>query len=130
MKLVGRIICTVLLAITMIFSTVFAFVEFRSLIAGDYSLMNSAALGLVTYLLRAIFFVILLSFSLFLMMTYLKNNEMNFNYYFVGVLLLIGSLFSIHFYSTYVYFAVIFIAILPCLTFVIRKFTLKCNLKN
>ena len=125
MKLVGRIICTILLAITILFSAVFAFIEFRSLIAGDYSLVNNAAMGFVTYLFRAIFFVFLLAFSLLLVMTYLKNNKMNFNYYYTGFLLLIGSLASIFFYSNYVYFVIIFIAALPCLTFVIRKLTIK-----
>ena len=125
MKLVGRIICTVLLAISIIFAAIFAFIEFRSLFAGDYSLLNNASIGFVTYLLRALFFVILLTFSLFLLMTYLKNMEINFNHYLVGILLLIGSLFSIPFYSTYIYFVIIFIALLPCLTFVIRFFTSK-----
>ena len=125
MKLVGRIICAILLAITIIFSAIFAFIELRSLIAGDYSLMNNAAMGFVTYLFRSIFFIFLLSFSLLLLMTYLRNNKMNFNFYYIGFLLLIGSLASIFFYSNYLYFLIIFIAALPCLTFVIRKLTIK-----
>lgn len=121
MKVVGRIICSVLLVISILFSIVFAFIELRSLFAHDYSLFNNAAMGFVAYLFRGLFFVILLAFSLFLLITYLKNNEMNFNYYFVGGSLLVGSLFSIVFYSTYIYFAVILIAFLPCLTFILRK---------
>ena len=125
MKLVGRIICAILLTITILFGAVFAFIELRSLFAGDYSLMNSPAIGFVTYLFRGLFFVILIVFSLVLLVTYLKNGKMDFINYFIGSLLLIGSISSVFFYSTYVYFAVIFIALLPCLTFVIRKLSLK-----
>ena len=125
MKLVGRIICSVLLSITILFSLVFAFIELRSLVAGDYSLMNNAAISFVTYLFRGLFFVILASFSLFLLGIYLKNKEVTFIYYFIGGCLLIGSIFSIAFYSTYVYFAVILIGLFPAATFVIRKLFLK-----
>ena len=126
MKLVGRIICAVLLTITILFSFVFAFIELRSLIAKDYTLMNNVAMGFVTYLFRGLYFVFLGSFSLLLLTIYLKKEcVVTFNNYFIGLLLLIGSLFSISFYSTYVYFAVIAIAVFPCATFVIRKLTLK-----
>ena len=125
MKLVGRIICSVLLSITILFSLVFAFIELRSLVEGDYSLMNNVIISFVTYLFRGLYFVILASFSIFLLGIYLKNREVLFIYYFIGGCLLIGSIFSIAFYSTYVYFAIILIGLFPAATFIIRKLFIK-----
>lgn len=125
MKLVGRIICSILLSITILFSLVFAFIELRSLVAGDYSLMNNVTISFVTYLFRGLYFVILASFSIFLLGIYLKDKEVAFIYYFIGGCLLIGSIFSIAFYSTYVYFVIILIGLFPAATFVIRKLFLK-----
>ena len=78
MKLVGRIICSILLSITILFSLVFAFIELRSLVAGDYSLMNNVTISFVTYLFRGLYFVILASFSIFLLGIYLKDKEVAF----------------------------------------------------
>ena len=125
MKLVGRIICSILLSITILFSLVFAFIELRSLVAGDYSLMNNVTISFVTYLFRGLYFVILASFSIFLLGIYLKDKEVAFIYYLIGGCLLIGSIFIIAFYSTYVYFVIILIGLFPAATFVIRKLFLK-----
>ncbi len=121
MKLVGRIINFVLLGITILLSIVLAFIELRSLFAGDYSLLNNPAAGFVGYLFRGLYFVIILVFSIFLLIIYLTNKEMKFIYYFIGMLLLIGSLFTVFFYSTYIYFLVILITLLMNITFVLKK---------
>ena len=121
MKLVSRIINIVLLGITIILSIVLAFIELRSLFAGDYSLFNNPAAGFVGYLFRGLYFVIILVFSIFLLIIYLTNKEMKFIYYFIGMLLLIGSLFTVFFYSTYIYFLVILITLLMNITFVLKK---------
>lgn len=121
MKLVARIINIVLLSITIILSIVLAFIELRSLFAGDYSLFNNPATGFVGYLFRGLYFVIILVFSIFLLIIYLTNKEMKFIYYFIGMLLLIGSLFTVFFYSTYIYFLVILITLLMNITFVLKK---------
>ena len=121
MKLVGRIINIVLLGITIILSIVFSFIELRSLIAGDYSLFNNPLAGFVGYLFRGLYFAIILAFSIFLLIIYLTNKEMKFIYYFIGMLLLIGSLFTVFFYSTYIYFLVILITLLMNITFVLKK---------
>ncbi len=121
MKLVARIINIVLLSITILLAIVFSFIELRSLIAGDYSLFNNPAEGFVGYLFRGLYFVIILVFFIFLLIIYLTNKEMKFIYYFIGMLLLIGSLFTVFFYSTYIYFLVILITLLMNITFVLKK---------
>ena len=54
--LVGKILSFIGLGISILFSLVFAFIELRTLFAGDWSLFNSPVLGFFSYFFRSIFF--------------------------------------------------------------------------
>jgi len=125
MKIVGRIICSLLLVLCSLVSFVFVFIELRSLFAGDFLLFNNPVLAALTYLFRALFFLSLVAFSIFLMVIYLKKKEMHYIYYLLAASLTFGSFFSLFFYTNYIGLLVIFLAIVPTSTTLLRRLFIK-----
>ena len=125
MKLVGRIISYFFLVIVALISLVFAFVELRSLFAGDFTLFNSVALGFMQYLFRGLFFTTLSSYCIYLLIYFLKNKILGFGHYVIAGALLVCSIFTIFFYVLYVYFACIALAVIPVIIVSLRKFVTK-----
>lgn len=125
MKLVGRIISYFFLIVVALLSLVFAFVELRSLFAGDFSLFNSPSLGFFQYLFRGLFFVSLSGYSIYLFIYFLRNKILGFGHYVVAGALLVSSLFTIFFYVLNVYLACIALAAIPVIIVAIRKFVTK-----
>ena len=125
MKLVGRIVAYFFLVVVALVSLVFAFVELRSLFAGDFILFNSPALGLCQYLFRGLFFVSLSGYCIYLFIYFLRNKILGFGHYVVAGALFASSIFTIFFYVLYVYFACILLAAIPVLIVALRKFVAK-----
>ena len=125
MKLVGRIISYFFLIVVALLSLVFAFVELRSLFAGDFLLFNSPALGFCQYLFRGLFFVSISGYCIYLFIYFLRNKILGFGHYVVAGALLICSVFTIFFYVLYVYFACIALAVIPVIIVSLRKFVAK-----
>ena len=121
MKLVHRIISCFFLALGGLIALVLAFIELRALFAGDFLLMNLKGAAFMGYLLRGLFFVIVAGYSICLIIALAKKDTVSVTHYFVAPILLVSSLFSIFFYSTFVYFLVIFIALIPCVAVLLRK---------
>ena len=113
MKLVGRIVSYFFLVVVALLSLVFAFVELRSLFAGDFTLFNSSALGFFQYLFRGLFFVSISGYCIYLFIYFLKNKILGFGHYVVAGALLVSSIFTIFFYVLYVNFACIALAAIP-----------------
>ena len=122
MRLVGRIFSIFFLVIASLLALVFAFIEIRSLVAGDFLLMNTPALSFIGYLFRFFYFLALCTFNISLLINIIQKKPLNFVFLFLIPFVLFSSLFSIFFYSTYVYFLVIFIALVPALVLVGKKF--------
>ena len=125
MKLVGRIISYFFLIVVALLSLVFAFVELRSLFAGDFLLFNSPALGFCQYLFRGLFFVSISGYCIYLFIYFLRNKILGFGHYVVTGALLVSSIFTVFFYVLYVYFACIALAVIPALIVAFRKFVAK-----
>ncbi len=125
MKLVGRIVSYIFLVIVALLSLVFAFVELRSLFAGDFTLFNSMALGFCQYLFRGLFFVSLSGYCIYLLVYFLRNKILGFGHYVIAGALLVCSIFTIFFYVLYVYFACIALAVIPVIIVALRKFVTK-----
>ena len=122
MRLVGRIFSIFFLIIASLLALVFAFIEIRSLVAGDFLLMNTPTLSFIGYLFRFFYFLALCTFNISLLINIIQKKPLNFVFLFLIPFVLFSSLFSIFFYSTYVYFLVIFIALVPALVLVGKKF--------
>ena len=125
MKLVGRIISYFFLIVVALLSLVFAFVELRSLLAGDFTLFNSSALGFFQYLFRGLFFLFISGYCIYLFIYFLNNKILGFGHYVVAGALLISSLFTIFFYVLNVYLACIALVAIPVVIVAIRKFVAK-----
>ena len=125
MKLVGRIVSYFFLVVVALLSLVFAFVELRSLFAGDFTLFNSSALGFFQYLFRGLFFLFISGYCIYLFIYFLNNKILGFGHYVVAGALLISSLFTIFFYVLNVYLACIALAAIPVIIVAIRKFVAK-----
>ena len=125
MKLVGRIVSYFFLIVVALLSLVFAFVELRSLFAGDFSLFNSPALGFIQYLFRGLFFVSLSAYCIYIFIYFLNNKILGFGHYVIVSALFICSLFTIFFYVLSIYFACIALAAIPVLVVFLRKFVAK-----
>ncbi len=125
MKLVGRIVSYFFLVVVALLSIVFAFVELRSLFAGDFALFNSVALGFCQYLFRGLFFVSLSGYCIYLLVYFLRNKILGFGHYVIAGALLVCSIFTIFFYVLYVYFACIALAVIPVIIVALRKFVTK-----
>ena len=121
MKLVRRIISCFFLALGALIALVFAFVELRALFAGDFLLMNLKGAAFIGYLMRGLFFVIVSGYSICLIVALAKSDNVSISHYFVAPAILISSLFSIFFYTQYIYFLVIFIALIPCAVVLLRR---------
>ena len=125
MKLVGRIVSYFFLVVVALLSLVFAFVELRSLFAGDFTLFNSIALGFCQYLFRGLFFVSLSGYCIYLLVYFLRNKILGFGHYVIAGALLVCSIFTIFLYVLYVYFACIALAVIPVIIVALRKFVTK-----
>ena len=121
MKLVGRIVSFFFLSISILVALVFAFIELRALFAGDFLLMNLVGAALIGYLMRGAFFLLIAGYSICLIIALAKSDNVSVSHYFVAPAILIASLFSIFFYSQYIYFLVIFIALIPCAVVLLRR---------
>ena len=125
MKLVGRIISYFFLIVVVLLSLVFAFVELRSLFAGDFALFNSSALGFFQYLFRGLFFLFISGYCIYLFIYFLNNKILGFGHYVIAGALLVSSLFTIFFYVLNVYLACIALAAIPVIIVALRKFVAK-----
>ena len=124
MKLVGRIIASFFLVLSGLLSLVFAFIEIRFIFAGDFLLMNTPALYFISYLLRFIFFIALGFFNISLLINIISQKGISAIYLVFAPIFFISSLFSIIFYSTFIYLLVIFIALVPSIALIGKKITM------
>lgn len=121
MKLVGRIISNILLVITALIALVFAFIELRSLFACDFLFMNNQAAAFIACLTRSLFFLILMGFAVCVFVSYLLKIELSSFHYVIAVSLALGSLFSVAFYTSYIYLLIVSFSIIPLIIVLFRK---------
>ena len=122
MKIVGKVVLCFFLIIAGLISSILGFIEIRFLIAQEFLLMNSPALAFVGYLLRFIFFLMLFVYNFFLLIGILFNKKTGISNFFIVPSLIIASIFSIFFYSTYIFFLVFFISLVPVIAVATKKF--------
>ena len=79
-------------------SFVFAFLELRSLFAGDFTLMNNSAMSFFSYLFKGLFFLSIIALAVFIIIFKVKNKEMCLVLFSCSIALLVGAFISlIHF---------------------------------
>ena len=127
MKIVGKIFSYIGIFIVSILSIVFAFIEIRPLFYNDYSLMNNPALGFIKFLFRGLFYLLILSLAIYLLITLIRKKKMDLPVIIFSGALFISSLFTINFYVFYVYMVSI---ICSLILLIIALIPYLINLKN
>ena len=97
------------LAIASLVALVFAFVELRSLFAGDFLLMNSPFLGAFAYLLRGLYFLLIITLCVFIVLFRLNHKKICIILFASAIALFIGAFISLVFYDYYVSLVIILI---------------------
>ena len=121
-KRILRIVSYVLLGLLALLAIVFAFIELRSLFAGDYQLMNNPKIAFTGYLFRGLFYLSMLIFILCLVMLFVMKKEPSFPHYTVGIVMLLSSIVTIFFYVNNIFFIPIFMVLLLDAIIILRRF--------
>ena len=117
-----KVVKTILFYLGVIFvslvAILFAFVELRSLFAGDFILTNGVIVGFISYLYRGIYFLSILALAIFLVIYRKRKKKVDIVLFSVSIALLIGAIISFNFYDYFITLAIIFIdLILLLMTF-------------
>ena len=110
---ISKIIAYVGLGLTILFSLIFTFIEFRSLFASDFTLFNNPVVGLFSYLFRGLFFIDLIALSVFIIIYMSKEHKSYAGTLIVSGSLFVASYFTVFFYAWYIAFIIILITLIP-----------------
>ena len=109
MKILKAVLVYLGLAIVSLVALVFAFVELRSLFAGDFLLMNSPFLGALAYFLRGLYFLLIITLCVFIVLFRLNHKKICIILFASAIALFIGAFISLVFYDYYVSLVIILI---------------------
>ena len=107
MKILKAVLTYFGLVIASLIGMLFAFVELRSLFAGDFLLMNSPFLGALGYFLRGLYFLLIITLSVFIVLFRTHNKKICIILFAAAVSLLAGALLSLLFYDYFVSIVII-----------------------
>ena len=109
MKILKAVLVYLGLTIASLVALVFAFVELRSLFAGDFLLMNSPFLGALAYFLRGLYFLLIITLCVFIVLFRLNHKKICIILFASAITLFIGAFISLVFYDYYVSLVIILI---------------------
>ena len=113
MKLVKSILIYVGLGLSSILATVFAFVELRSLFAGDFLLFNIPFVGAMSYLFRGLYYLFIIALCVFIVLFRTHHKKICIILFATSVALFIGAGISFIFYDYYISLVVVLITLIP-----------------
>ena len=90
------------ISLIVLISIVFAFVEIRPLIAGDFKLMNNPSMSFATYLFRGHFYLGLVALASVLLVYRSNKIKVNLIIFVFGLSMFVGSCFCFFFYDFYI----------------------------
>ena len=88
----------VILVLAGLLATVFAFIEIRSVIAGDFTLMQNPSNSVVSYVCRALFYVAMLANVIWLFINNVNKKRTTLNLLILSGLLVLSSVTLFFFY--------------------------------
>ena len=99
MKLLKSILVYLGLGISMLLAFIFMFLEFRSLFAGDFTLMSNPTSSFFAILFRGLYFLSIIALAVFIILFRTHNKKICIILFAISIALFIGSLLSfIHFH--------------------------------
>lgn len=102
-----------------------AFLEIRSIFAGDFTLMNNRAASFFAYLFRDLFYLGLLAEAIILMIFKGKRIKIDLSLFIVSVGLFGGGILTFIYYHFIVALAVTVVALIPVIITAIEHFAIK-----
>ena len=112
MRIVKAILVYLGLAIASLVALVFAFVELRSLFAGDFLLMNSPFLSASEYFLRGLYFLLIITLCVFIVLFRVHHKKICIILFAAAISLLVGALLTLIFYEYFVSLVIILITLI------------------
>ena len=119
MKIVKTILFYLGITVASLVALVFAFVELRSLFAGDFTLMHDGFAYLLGSIFRSLYFLSIIALGVFHILFRIKKKPVCIVLFALCISLLIGAFLSFIFYDYFITLAIIFInLILATITFI------------
>ena len=112
MRIVKSILLYLALTIASLVGLVFSFLEFRSLFAGDFTLMNSGPLGFLTYLFRGLYFLSIVTLCVFIVLFKTHHKKICIVLFLFSLGLLIGAIISLAHFEYYVSLVLILVTLI------------------
>ena len=109
MRILERVLVYLGLALASIVALLFTFVEWRSLFAGDFLLFNNPFLGALSYFLRGLYFLLILTLCVFIVLFRTHHKKICIILFAGAVSLLVGAFFTLLFYEYYVSLVIILV---------------------
>ena len=98
MKAIKSVLVCLGLALAYLVALVFMFLELRSLLLGDFILMENAALSFLTYLFKGLYFASICALCIFIFLFRVRKKRICIVLFMMSIGLLIGAIVSlIHF---------------------------------
>ena len=97
-----RIFALIISLLILVVGVAFAFIEIRSIIAGDFNLMNNTVSALFRYIFRGLFYVIFVLVTLKYIFANIRKKNVPLFSILLPISLLAGSLISIAFYDLFI----------------------------
>ena len=117
MKILKEVLIYLGISVALLVAFIFAFLEFRSLFAGDFLLFNKPFLGGLAYFLRGLYFLLIITLCVFIVLFRIHHKKICIILFAGSISLLIGAFLSLVFYDYYVSLVIILItAILVAIT--------------
>jgi len=113
MKILKNILMYLAFGLSAILTLPFIFVEFRHFFSFEFLNMNSPFVNGLAYLLRGLYFLLILSLAILSIIFIIKDKKFCIILFSVSLSLFIGALLSLIFYEYYVSLILIFMTLLP-----------------
>ena len=99
MKIAKNVLLYFLLALIIVVAFAFAFIELRTLFAGDFKLYNNVFTGGLAYFSRGLYYLLIIALCVSIIVFNIKHKKICIILYVGSITLFIGSLFSLSFYD-------------------------------
>ena len=99
MKIAKNILLYFLLALIIIVAFAFAFIELRTLFAGDFKLFNNVFTGGLAYFSRGLYYLLIIALCVAIIVFNIKHKKICIILYAGAITLFVGALFSLSFYD-------------------------------
>ena len=110
----------VILVLAGLLATIFAFIEIRSVVAGDFTLMQNPSNSVVGYVCRALFYVAMLANVIWLFINKINKKRTTLNLLILSGLLVLSSVTLFFFYMFAIALAVLVVNALVATIAIVR----------